>query len=48
MHLTPLGPDWGWGSRIAEIMLGLVGLVLVKPLIAVHHGIDWLLSKVTP
>jgi hypothetical protein len=33
--LTPLGPDWPIGARVAEIGLQTVGLIVFRPLIVV-------------
>jgi hypothetical protein len=33
--LTPLGPDWPLPSRLAEIALQTIGLIVFRPLIVV-------------
>ena len=48
IHLTPLGPGWGWGSRIIEIIIQSIALVTVQPLVLIHRGLGWVLSKILP
>jgi hypothetical protein len=48
INLTPLGPGWGWGSRAIEIVAQALSLILVQPLVLLHRGLEWLLSKILP
>ena len=48
MHLTPLGPGWGWGSRIIEIIIQSIALVTVVPAVWFNRGLSWVLSKILP
>jgi hypothetical protein len=48
LNLTPLGPSWGWGSRLIEIAVQSLSLVFVQPLVLVHRGTGWLLEKILP
>jgi hypothetical protein len=45
--LTPLGPDWPIGSRIAEIGLQTAGWIVFRPLIGVLNIIFFGLPKRT-
>lgn len=48
VNLTPLGPGWGWGERLLEIVLQVLALIFIQPLVLLHRGLGWLLSKVLP
>jgi hypothetical protein len=48
INLTPLGDGWGWGSRLLEIVLQSLALVFITPLVWLHRGLEWLLSKILP
>lgn len=43
--LTPLGPDWPIGLRIAEIGFQTAGLIVFRPLLAVLNLIFFGLPK---
>lgn len=42
---TPLGPGWGWGSRMSEIAT-LPLSALFYAVLACHAATSWLLGKV--
>jgi hypothetical protein len=37
-NLTPLGQGWGWGSRIIEIVVQTISLLLT-PVFWIHRGL---------
>ena len=42
---TPLGPDWGWGSRAIEIATLPLSAVFFL-VVGVHRATGWVLAKV--
>jgi len=46
INLTPIGPNWGWGSRIIEIVGQSLALVFIQPIVLVHNGTGWILEKI--
>lgn len=46
--LTELGDTWTWKHRVLEVTMQSLGLLLVRPLVALHRAADWALSKLTP
>lgn len=43
--LSPLGPGFGLGSRIIEIVGQTLALIFIAPLVLVWRGLDWLMEK---
>lgn len=46
-NLTPLTDSWGRGLRLLEIIGQTVGLLL-RPVVWIHRGTEWLLSRLVP
>ena len=44
-NLTPLGRNWGWGMRTIEIAGQTLSLLFVQPIVWIHNGTGWILSK---
>lgn len=47
-NLTPLGPGWGWGYRVLEIVGQTIALIFVTPIVALHNATGWIMSKILP
>ena len=46
INLTPLGPNWGWGERVAEIIGQTLSLILIQPIVWIHNGTGWILEQI--
>ena len=44
-NLTPLGPSFGWGSRVIEIIGQTLSLVFLQPVIWIHNGTGWIMER---
>ncbi len=47
-QLSPMGPGFGWGSRLIEIVGQTLALVLIAPLVLVWRALDWLMERILP